>query len=177
MNLNKFDKIFEDLFHQDYIASTDNKYGFDLIHELKTKDFIYQSQSSVYKLTEKGYEVKEKGSYKAYLESLKDENERKEQREFEAHTANLTASKAAEKSTKYSRNSMIAAWVAGIPAVLSFLLSFQQYRESKNKDILVDSLAKKYAKIEGKYVVQQQILQKTKVRIDSLLHSQRTKQK
>ncbi|CAH0998011.1 hypothetical protein EMA8858_04146 [Emticicia aquatica] len=77
MNLNKFDKIFEDLFHQDYIVSTmDNEYGFDLIHELKTKDFIYQSQSAVYKLTEKGYEVKEKGSYKAYVESVNKNNDK-----------------------------------------------------------------------------------------------------
>lgn len=77
MDLNRFDKIFEDLFLQDYIISTQSsEYSIDLIHELKSKNFIYKSQSAVYKLTEKGYDVKEKGSYKAYIESVNKDNEK-----------------------------------------------------------------------------------------------------
>ncbi|GGD82311.1 hypothetical protein GCM10011514_52940 [Emticicia aquatilis] len=160
-------------------------YDFDFIQDLERggvtyqkiffilckSDFFDKHSDEALKFSSKGLElIRDFKTYYEYLDFLKDEKERKELREFEAHEANLTASKS-------SKNSMVAAWVAGIATVLSFMFSLYQYSESKGKEKLIDSLSKKYRILEGKFAVQHQSLQKTKVRIDSLLYSQKSKPK
>ncbi|AEI49227.1 hypothetical protein [Runella slithyformis] len=85
-DFSKYETIFRDLSINKFIVSTkDDEYGFHILDELEAKGFIIESQKSVFKLSQKGFEVVESGSYQEYLRKLNNENNKSEKiKELEA---------------------------------------------------------------------------------------------